>query len=78
MRVLRAIDAALSGAVILLVRAYQLTLSRVLPRSCRFTPSCSQYMIEAVRKKGFLAGTWKGILRLLRCNPLFPGGYDPV
>jgi putative membrane protein insertion efficiency factor len=60
------------------VRFYQRFISRWLPPVCRFQPSCSQYMIDAIRKKGLLVGLWKGILRILRCNPLFPGGYDPV
>jgi hypothetical protein len=78
MAVLRALNAAFSGLVILAARAYQRGISPFLPRCCRFTPSCSQYMIDAVRKKGFVVGVLKGLLRLLRCNPLFPGGYDPV
>ena len=68
----------LSAAAIALVRAYQVCISPLLPRVCRFTPSCSQYMIEAIRRKGFVVGTFKGVLRLLRCNPFFPGGHDPV
>ncbi len=60
------------------VRTYQLFLSPLMPPMCRFRPSCSHYMIEAIRKKGPIIGLLKGIWRLLRCNPLFPGGYDPV
>ena len=78
MRLLRLINAVLSGAAILLVRAYQRTISRILPPVCRFTPSCSQYMIDAIRKKGFFIGVLRGIWRIMRCNPLFEGGYDPV
>ncbi len=78
MGALRLLNRALSGAAILAVRGYQRTLSRVLPPSCRFQPSCSQYMIDAIRKKGFVVGVLKGALRILRCNPFFPGGYDPV
>ena len=63
--------------VIGLVRGYQLTLSPLLGRRCRFYPSCSQYFIEAVRKYGVLSGSARGILRILRCHPLHPGGYDP-
>ncbi len=72
------LNRALSAAAILAVRVYQRTLSRVLPPSCRFQPSCSQYMIDAIRKKGLVVGVLKGALRILRCNPFFPGGYDPV
>jgi len=78
MSVLRLINRVLSACAILLVRVYQRTISRVLPPVCRFTPSCSQYMIDAIRKKGILLGLLKGTWRILRCNPLFPGGYDPV
>jgi len=62
----------------LLIRGYQLTISRALPPSCRFTPSCSEYMLEAVRKYGLMKGTWLGSRRLLRCHPWNPGGHDPV
>jgi putative membrane protein insertion efficiency factor len=59
------------------VRLYQLTLSPILGRQCRFTPTCSHYFIEAVEKYGALRGTAKGLWRICRCNPLCPGGYDP-
>jgi putative membrane protein insertion efficiency factor len=78
MAAIRFIDRALSAMAILAVRAYQCSLSRLLPPSCRYEPSCSQYMIDAIRKKGFVIGVLKGLLRILRCNPFFPGGYDPV
>jgi putative membrane protein insertion efficiency factor len=60
------------------IRIYQLTLSRVLPDSCRFTPSCSQYGYEAIAKYGLWRGGWLTVKRLGRCNPFNPGGYDPV
>jgi putative membrane protein insertion efficiency factor len=78
MRVLRALDAALAAAVTAVVRAYQRFISPLVPPTCRFRPSCSQYMIQAVKKRGALVGVLKGMLRILRCNPFFPGGYDPV
>ncbi len=61
-----------------LIRLYQRTLSRVLPPSCRFTPSCSVYTYEAIEKYGFFKGGWLGAKRISRCHPLNPGGYDPV
>ena len=61
-----------------LIRLYQLTVSQVMPPSCRFTPSCSQYTYEAISKFGFFKGVWLGARRLVRCHPLRPGGYDPV
>ena len=64
--------------MVLLVRYYQMLISPMLPPSCRFTPTCSTYMIEALQKRGPLVGLWLGIRRILRCNPWHPGGYDPV
>jgi uncharacterized protein len=64
--------------VIATVRLYQRTLSRLLPPSCRFEPSCSQYMIEAVGRHGVCRGVGLGMWRVLRCNPWNAGGYDPV
>lgn len=60
------------------IRLYQLTLSRVLPDSCRFTPSCSQYGYEAIARYGLIRGGWLTLQRLARCHPFSPGGYDPV
>ncbi|MBI5890512.1 MAG: membrane protein insertion efficiency factor YidD [Nitrosomonadales bacterium] len=64
--------------LLLLVRGYQLLIRPVLPPSCRFSPSCSQYSIEAITKYGALKGLWLTIRRVIRCNPWNPGGYDPV
>jgi len=64
--------------LILLVRLYQGTLSPILGRQCRFVPSCSEYFIQAVRKRGALRGGLMGLWRILRCNPFSRGGYDPV
>ncbi|NLF66945.1 MAG: membrane protein insertion efficiency factor YidD [Chloroflexi bacterium] len=61
-----------------LIRLYQNTISRALPPSCRFTPSCSHYTYEAIEKYGFVKGGWMGVKRISRCHPLNPGGYDPV
>ncbi|MBI5879032.1 MAG: membrane protein insertion efficiency factor YidD [Chloroflexi bacterium] len=61
-----------------LIRLYQMTLSQVLPSSCRFTPSCSAYGYEAIQKYGALKGGWMAIKRIGRCHPWNPGGYDPV
>jgi putative membrane protein insertion efficiency factor len=60
-----------------LVRVYQWTLSPMVGRQCRFHPTCSVYFIESVRKYGAIRGAWRGTLRICRCNPFHPGGYDP-
>ena len=64
--------------LILIIRAYQLTLSRWLGRCCRFYPSCSSYCITAIRTHGAIKGTGLGIWRVLRCNPFNHGGVDFV
>jgi len=68
----------MKGILLALVRLYQLTLSRTLPPTCRFEPSCSQYTYQAIERFGALRGGWMGVKRLVRCNPFNPGGYDPV
>ncbi|MGE5232062.1 MAG: membrane protein insertion efficiency factor YidD [Deltaproteobacteria bacterium] len=61
-----------------LIRAYQLVISPALPPACRFTPTCSQYALEAVRRHGALRGSWLALRRLARCHPFNPGGIDAV
>ena len=61
-----------------LIRGYKYFLSPLLPPSCRFTPTCATYTIEAIEKYGALRGSYLGIRRLLRCHPFSRGGYDPV
>lgn len=70
--------APLTLVLIALIRLYQLLISPGLPASCRFSPSCSQYTLDAVRRYGALKGAWLGVRRLVRCHPWHPGGYDPV
>jgi uncharacterized protein len=64
--------------VIALLRGYKLVISPLLPSACRYYPTCSEYMVEAIRKYGVLKGTWLGLKRLGRCHPFHEGGYDPV
>lgn len=66
-----------SAVLILAVRMYQIFLSPLLGRHCRFEPSCSVYFIEAVKKYGTLRGVARGLRRVSRCHPWNPGGYDP-
>lgn len=61
-----------------LVRLYRWGLSPLLPPSCRFTPSCSAYALEALQVHGAGRGSWLALLRVLRCQPFSPGGVDPV
>ena len=62
--------------IIALVRLYQITLSPLVGRQCRFEPTCSNYMIQAVEKYGALRGVPKGVWRIVRCNPFCRGGID--
>jgi uncharacterized protein len=61
-----------------LIRLYQWTVSPLLGPRCRFYPSCSQYALEAIRRFGVLRGGWLAMVRLGRCHPWQPGGFDPV
>jgi len=63
---------------IFLIKVYQRTLSRVMPPSCRFYPSCSEYGVQALQKYGIFKGGWLTVKRIARCHPFNPGGYDPV
>jgi len=64
--------------LIKLVQVYQVILSPLLHPSCRFYPTCSQYVIDAIEKRGILIGIIKGVWRVLRCHPFGGSGYDPV
>ncbi|MCZ6795599.1 MAG: membrane protein insertion efficiency factor YidD [Planctomycetota bacterium] len=61
-----------------LLRAYKTFLSPLLPRVCRFHPTCSEYARQAVQRFGALRGSWMALCRLLRCQPFCRGGFDPV
>ena len=61
-----------------LIRLYRVSISPLFPACCRFTPTCSQYALEAVQKYGALKGGYLALRRILRCHPLCKGGYDPV
>jgi|TARA_B110000305_G_scaffold220319_1_gene262060 putative membrane protein insertion efficiency factor len=63
---------------VLLVRFYQLAISPYTPSSCRYEPSCSQYTLEALKKRGLFVGSWLSLKRIFSCNPWGGSGYDPV
>jgi uncharacterized protein len=65
-------------AVLEILKLYKSFISPFLPPACRFTPTCSEYTMEAVEKYGAFKGTWMGVKRILRCQPFCKGGHDPV
>ena len=71
------VSRAATSTIILLVLIYRATLGRFVGGHCRYEPSCSQYMIEAVQKHGALRGVWMGVKRIGRCHPWGGGGFDP-
>jgi uncharacterized protein len=64
--------------LVLILRFYKRFVSPFLPPACRFTPTCSEYAMEAISVHGPVRGSWLASCRLLRCNPFHPGGHDPV
>jgi putative membrane protein insertion efficiency factor len=60
------------------LRVYRYAVSPMLGARCRFEPSCSQYALEAIERRGALRGSWLALKRVTRCHPWHPGGYDPV
>ncbi|MEM1444956.1 MAG: membrane protein insertion efficiency factor YidD [Planctomycetota bacterium] len=75
MNVLRSLGFSLIWCV---VWTYRITLGWLLGGQCRFTPTCSQYMLDAARKHGPIRGGWMGLKRIARCHPLSRGGHDPA
>ena len=64
--------------VIAVLRVYKICISPLLPSACRFYPTCSEYMLQAVEKYGAWRGVWMGTKRLAKCHPFHAGGVDPV
>lgn len=60
------------------LRIYKRWISPLLPSACRFHPTCSEYMMQAIEAHGFVRGLWMGLRRLSRCHPFHEGGFDPV
>jgi putative membrane protein insertion efficiency factor len=69
---------AIQTVMVFGVRAYQVMLGPMLPAACRYTPSCSQYAIDALNRHGPWRGGWLAVRRISRCHPFHRGGYDPV
>jgi hypothetical protein len=65
-------------ACVTVIRVYQRWVSPLLPPACRFEPTCSQYACDAIHRHGVLRGLGRTLLRVLKCHPFHPGGYDPV
>ena len=68
----------MKSVILFLLRGYKRFLSPILPSACRFEPTCSVYMQQAIEKKGVFQGVYLGIKRILRCHPFSAGGYDPI
>ena len=68
----------MKDAALWLLRGYKRLISPLFPPACRFVPTCSEYAMDAVEKYGVAGGLWRAVWRVLRCNPLSRGGYDPV
>ncbi len=79
MKLLKAMESVVRGLLVCLIRGYQMFVSPLKPRCCRFEPTCSHYAIQALRTHGLIGGLWLSLRRILRCHPLYHGPtYDPV
>ncbi|MDA8211326.1 MAG: membrane protein insertion efficiency factor YidD [Clostridia bacterium] len=65
-------------ALVFVIRLYQRFISPLTPRVCRFYPTCSEYAVQSLYKHGLAKGSFKALIRIAKCHPLHPGGYDPV
>ena len=68
----------ISGIFVALIRFYQMAISPLLPPSCRYTPTCSTYAVQALKKHGPFKGSWLALRRIMRCHPWGGHGHDPV
>lgn len=78
MIILNKIRKTIKNLIIKSIKYYQVYVSPRYGRKCRFTPSCSEYTIQAIDKYGIIVGSIKAIIRIVKCNPLVKGGYDPL
>jgi len=74
--IVRILTSIIQRSLLAAVRFYRLALRPFLPQSCRFYPSCSEYACQSLRKYGPFKGSWRTLLRLLKCHPFHPGGVD--
>jgi putative membrane protein insertion efficiency factor len=74
---MKLINKILVSLTVMLIKIYQIAISPYIGRNCRFYPSCSDYFIRALKYKGIFQGSLLGIYRIIRCNPVCRGGYDP-
>jgi uncharacterized protein len=72
------IAGVLARSVIYFIELYRTMISPLRPPSCRFTPTCSQYAVDALREFGFVRGSWLSLVRLAKCGPWHRGGWDPI
>ena len=68
---------AVAAILMALIRFYQIAISPLIGPNCRFTPTCSQYALEVIKKEGPLKGSYRAVRRILKCHPWHPGGHDP-
>ena len=78
MQIISAISTIVAWPLLLIVRAYQVLISPLLGQNCRFYPSCSCYAHQALKQHGALKGSWLSVKRIVKCNPMHPGGIDEV
>ncbi len=64
--------------ILFFIKIYQVVISPLIPARCRFYPTCSEYIFEAIKKYGVIKGVFLGTIRLGKCHPFHPGGYDPI
>ncbi len=77
-RLVTLFTAVISNTIIFIIKLYRSIISPILPRSCRFYPTCSRYAIDALQTHGVIKGTYLSAKRIVRCNPFNSGGFDPV
>jgi len=75
---MRMLNSLVKNFIIISIKLYKLFISPLFPNVCRYSPSCSSYALEALEKYGLLDGGMLAVKRILKCNPFYPGGYDPL